>query len=375
DDAVSSPRPLVVLLHGGGGNIDSFLGLDGKKAPFKLWLDIADEEKLFLAIPQGYQKHWNDCRGDCIHCGDEDDVGFLNEMINQLTNKYAIDTTRIYATGESNGGLMSYRLAFELSDRITAIAAIIAALPAINICDGPEKPIPVLIMNGTSDKFIPWQGGLSINQGSGSFLSASETVDFWVNYNNCDTIPESYDFPDGPYEDSSTVHRDIYSNGTQNTEVVHYRVDGGGHNSPSIEQQYADWFLKLAGLGAQNHDIEMSREVWGFFKRHTLITSVKNYSEDSPVKAFQLFQNYPNPFNPTTVISYQISVVSNLELSIYNLLGQKIRTLAKGSQVAGNHQVTWDGKDEAGQVVSSGLYIYTLRTGDRVLNKKMVFLR
>lgn len=88
DDPGYSARPLVILLHGGGGNVESFLGLDGKKAPFKLWLDIADEEKLYLAIPQGYhQNHWNDCRGDCTPCGDEDDVGFINEMINEIQNQ------------------------------------------------------------------------------------------------------------------------------------------------------------------------------------------------------------------------------------------------------------------------------------------------
>ncbi|MFQ5652637.1 MAG: FlgD immunoglobulin-like domain containing protein [bacterium] len=370
-----SPRPLVILLHGGGMNVESFLGLDGKKAPSKLWLDIADEEKLYLAIPQGYQDHWNDCRGDCQHCGDEDDVGFINAMIDEIQTRYPVDNQRIYVAGVSNGGLMSYRLAVELSDRIAAIAAIIAALPAQNLCSEPVNPIPVLIMNGTADKLMPWEGGQSSHEGTGTLLSAYESVVFWVKHNNCDTIPEYFDFPDLAIEDGSTVSREIYDNGIQDAEVVLYRVDGGGHLEPSIAEQYSP--LAEIVLGRQNHDIEMAREVWDFLKRHMLsgTTSVKSSADDLPVKTFQLSQNYPNPFNPSTVISYQLSTDSDLELSIYNALGQKVRTLVSGRQAAGNYQVRWDGKEGAGLVVSAGVYIYTLRTGDRVLKKKMVFLK
>ncbi|MFQ5768947.1 MAG: FlgD immunoglobulin-like domain containing protein [bacterium] len=376
NDPGASPRPLIILLHGGGGNIDSFLGLDGKKAPFKIWLDVADEEKLYLAIPQGHNKSWNDCRGDCQTCSTEDDVGFLNEMINQLMNKYEIDTTRIYATGESNGGHMSYRLAMELSHRIAAVGVVIAGFPAQNECFGPVDPVSVLIMNGTEDPICPWEGGeYNKFEGRGTVLSAYESVNFWVNHNNCDTIPESYDFADGPYEDSSTVHRDIYDNGIQNTEVVLYRVDGGGHNSPSIAQQYADWFLTLAGLGAQNHDIEMAREVWDLFKRHTLITSVTNSSDDLSIKTFYLSQNYPNPFNPTTTIQYHLPQTGKVTLRIYNLLGELVQTLVDEVKPPGVYKIDWDGKNSQGLQVGGGLYMVRMKVGGFVQNKKIVLLR
>ncbi|NIT55318.1 MAG: T9SS type A sorting domain-containing protein, partial [Aliifodinibius sp.] len=88
------------------------------------------------------------------------------------------------------------------------------------------------------------------------------------------------------------------------------------------------------------------------------------------LERFVLYQNYPNPFNPETVISYQLPVASDVELSVYNILGQKVRTLVKGRQSAGRHEVTWDGRDDGGVKVSSGVYVYQLKIGKTVLSRK-----
>ena len=90
---------------------------------------------------------------------------------------------------------------------------------------------------------------------------------------------------------------------------------------------------------------------------------------------FSLEQNYPNPFNPETVISYRLSVVSDLTLAVYNLLGEKIVTLVDARQGAGRHQVRWNGRDENGQPVSSGVYLYRLRAGNFVQTRKMMLVR
>ncbi|MFQ5628477.1 MAG: phytase [bacterium] len=89
----------------------------------------------------------------------------------------------------------------------------------------------------------------------------------------------------------------------------------------------------------------------------------------------KLFDAYPNPFNPSTVISYQLSAVSKVELDIYNLLGQKIRTLVKAEQNPGKYSVNWDGRDEMGQLVSSGIFIYILRVDQNELRKRMLLLK
>ena len=93
-------------------------------------------------------------------------------------------------------------------------------------------------------------------------------------------------------------------------------------------------------------------------------------------QGFSLEQNYPNPFNPATVISYQLSVVSDVKLEIYNLLGQKVVTLFEGRREAGMHQVRWDGRDAAGRKVGAGVYFYRLEAGKHYTAvRKMVLLK
>jgi len=90
---------------------------------------------------------------------------------------------------------------------------------------------------------------------------------------------------------------------------------------------------------------------------------------------FSLEQNYPNPFNPSTTISYRLPVESKVELVIFNMLGQKVRTLFSDKQPAGEYKIVWDGRDGNGRAVSSGVYLYRLQAGTYVEAKKMTLLR
>jgi len=90
---------------------------------------------------------------------------------------------------------------------------------------------------------------------------------------------------------------------------------------------------------------------------------------------FKLQQNYPNPFNPTSAIDFEIPVRENVTLTIYNTLGEKIRTLIDGSRSAGHYRVTWDGRDLNGKNVSSGIYLYRIKAGYFVESKKMILLK
>jgi len=101
----------------------------------------------------------------------------------------------------------------------------------------------------------------------------------------------------------------------------------------------------------------------------TLITEVENaYSNFS--STFILMQNYPNPFNPTTAISYQLSALSQVDLSIYNILGQKVATLVSEKQPAGDYKVEWDASGFA-----SGIYLYHLQTDEFSETRKMILLQ
>ncbi len=269
------PCPLVILLHGGGVHTEDMTGESGFKAPYKVWMAVADTEKFIVVYPQGangaYDKPaWNDCRGDAIVNPDVNDVKFIDTLITRFNDSYNIDTNRIYVSGTSNGGLMTLRLAVELSNRLAAVAPVVAAMPAESECGSPTNPLSVLFMNGTADSHLPYEGGTVSNPPNpdhGTVLSAEESVAYWVEHNKTDTIPIITNFPDINTEDDSHVIRYEFRNGTDGAEVVLYKVIGGGHAEPSIQEQYSALFELM--FGKQNHDIEMAHEIWAFFKSKT----------------------------------------------------------------------------------------------------------
>ena len=270
----SSLVPLVFLLHGGGSKSDDLTGESGFKAPYKVWMDIAEEEKLILIYPNGTNnplgaQGWNDCRADATTNPSVNDVSFIDSLIDYFPNSYNIDTNRIYATGTSNGGHMSLRLALELSNKIAAIAPVVASMPAIR-CNNPVHPISVLFIIGTDDPLSPYSGGeVAPNIGGrGTVLSAEESVNFWVAFNQINSVPSIMNHQNINTTDNSTVKSSTYSNGIELTQVVLFEILGGGHLEPSIQEQYSP-ILELS-LGNQNNDIEMATVIWDFFKNKTL---------------------------------------------------------------------------------------------------------
>jgi len=107
----------------------------------------------------------------------------------------------------------------------------------------------------------------------------------------------------------------------------------------------------------------------------SLVSSVEDNSNGSLPEEFVLEQNYPNPFNPSTQISYKISTGNHVSLTIHDLLGREIKTLVSAFQPAGHYSLTWNGKDELGNAVPSGVYLYSLHSGGFVLSKKMMLMK
>jgi hypothetical protein len=119
------------------------------------------------------------------------------------------------------------------------------------------------------------------------------------------------------------------------------------------------------------------------YREGGIIVSVTQSRSAGIPSTFSLSQNYPNPFNPETVIEYQLPKASEVEISIFNLQGQKVTTLVRGHQTAGAHKIIWNGTDESGRRVASGIYLYQLKvvdpasggTGNFVMVKKMLVVR
>ncbi|HJN72289.1 MAG TPA: PHB depolymerase family esterase [Myxococcota bacterium] len=259
ETAGDGARPLVLLLHGGGGVIDNHIGLGGVSWPHQVWLDIADEEGLHVLVPQGISRHWNDCRAECTRCGDEDDVGFLVGLLDDVATQYPVDLERVYVVGESNGGFMTQRLAQEVPERFAAMGVVIALQPAESDCTALDVPMPLMYQVGTADAAILYEGGAS--DSNTSVLSAAETVAYWRDLNGCEATPTTTSLDDLDPDDSSTVSRDDYSCDQGALSVL--TMDGAGHVPPSIEVEVSAFWEGIAGI--QNHDIEGARVFWTFF--------------------------------------------------------------------------------------------------------------
>ncbi len=107
----------------------------------------------------------------------------------------------------------------------------------------------------------------------------------------------------------------------------------------------------------------------------SVISSVDDNTNGNLPDDYVLNQNYPNPFNPSTQISYKLTEASQVSITVHDLLGREIRNLVSNFQSAGNHSVEWNGKDNTGKIVPSGMYLYTLKAGNVLISKKMVLMK
>lgn len=272
---VSDAVPVVVVLHGGSQSMTAIFeaGAGGTQE----WMQIAEDEGVLLLVPNGTnldtgapsgdKQAWNDCRPGTRARADADDVGFVTAMLDWAADRFtdtpiALDTERVFVTGSSNGGMMTYRLATERPDRFAAAAAFIANRPEPSECPEATVPVPMLIVNGTEDPLMPYEGGTiaSMFGGVGTVASAEATRDYWDAVNRADTMQRSVEqLPDRTPDDGSIVVCENDPPATAASAPVRFcRVDGGGHLMPSIKHRLQ---------GRQNHDVEGARLAWSFFKQ------------------------------------------------------------------------------------------------------------
>lgn len=256
--------PILFLFHGHNSDNDMLLA-----SPYKVWLDIAEENDVIVAIPNGLftsedEKGWNDCRSDALTNSNADDVQFINDLIDKIIDTYQANSNRVYISGSSNGGHMCIKLAQEIPEKITAFASIISSNAVNSDCSNSTVPVSALFMNGTNDPLLPYDGG-QMTGNRGEVFSTQSTLDYWVNRNGTASTPTTTNLPDNNSNDNCTVEKNVYSNGSNNIEVVLYKIIGGGHTEPSIIERYTAPLVPFA-LGNQNGDIEMAEEVWSFFQ-------------------------------------------------------------------------------------------------------------
>jgi len=267
-NARAGKLPLIIALHGRGGEGESMVHLTRGGLN-----RISDREGVIIVYPDGIDKGWNDGRID-EEANDRalkeniDDVGFINALIDRMIGKYNADPHRVYVTGMSNGAIMSYRLACELSGKIAAIAPVAGNIPVMvsEVCH-PAKPVSVMAINNVNDPLVPYDGGEIMGHlhrtKLGKVLSVDESVGLWVKADHCKPDPFIEQEPDTDPDDRTTVLKKTYNGGSGGTEVVLFRVDGGGHTWPGGLQYLPAWLI-----GRTSRDIDANEEIWKFFKKH-----------------------------------------------------------------------------------------------------------
>jgi polyhydroxybutyrate depolymerase len=233
-----TPLPMVLVLHGAiqtPEGIDKMSGMSAK----------ADARNFLAVFPKGTGQvdTWN--AGAC--CGYAmnnrvDDMAFFRALIEK---DYAVDPKRIYSTGISNGAMMSYRLACELSDKIAAIAPVEGAQ---DITCNPSSPVSVIVFHGTADRLVPYNGGSTPYQmgSKRSDTSVADTVAFWVKFDGCSPTPK--------HEQSSEVQTDIYPGCHNGSAVALYAIQGGHHIWP--------------GVRFSQNNVPATDLIWDFFASH-----------------------------------------------------------------------------------------------------------
>ena len=261
--------PLVIALHGRGGNGESMILITRKGFD-----KMADRDGFIVIYPDGIELNWNDGRSDeegndRAHRENIDDVGFISALIDSMIKDYNIDPKRVYVTGISNGAIMSYRLACELSDKITAIAPVDGNIP-FKLADEckPSNAVSVLAINNINDPLVPFEGGEIYGHFHkvklGRVLSVNESLRFWVNRNKCTAEPVVTEEPDRDPNDGTRVTRSEFFNGDNGTEVILYAVEGGGHTWPGGVQ-----YLPALIIGKTSRDVDANGVIWEFFKKHS----------------------------------------------------------------------------------------------------------
>ena len=255
--------PLVFVLHGSSG--EAAIMRDLTSFAFER---IAQAEGAIVVYPQGFEKHWNDCRGSADYAANVqniDDPAFFEAMIGWFERELGADRGRVLATGLSNGGQMAYRLGLERPDLVLAIAPMAAGLPAPATRDCHESGMPVAtaIFNGTEDPVNPFEGGLvSVfgNTSRGEVLSSQATARYWARLAGYSGEPALEELPDRDPGDGTRVRIEHWQ-APERAEVAHYMIEGGGHTIPSRGLQLP------RVVGRTTLDIDGPREAWEFFKR------------------------------------------------------------------------------------------------------------
>ena len=329
----SVPVPLVMNFHGYTSNCSQQLYYGDFRA-------IADTANFIIVCPNGTMdqtnnQYWNNYDVP----GGPDDIAFTSALIDTISAHYNIDQHCIYSTGMSNGGIMSYDLAYKLSYRITAIASVAGSMiySHMSACN-PVHPTPVMEIHGTADGTVAYNGDMY-------FEPIDTLVKFWVDFNHCSPNPTMNSLPDINTSDGCTADHYVYSGGDSGTTVELYKIIGGGHSWPDAP----------VNINITNMDFNASVEIWRFFRQYKLNQLSDGVSQNDIATDFSI---YPNPSNGNFYLKFPDENAKTI--TITNSLGQVVLSFSSN---AGGENIS---------IENAGVYFVRVMEGDQVYTGKVV---
>jgi polyhydroxybutyrate depolymerase len=257
----SQKFPVIFALHGGGGTYKPTVKFYGLNEP-------GDKNNFIIVYPNAIKKAWNMPGITSRLKGLDttiDDVHFISVLIDTLVANYHADDKRVFCTGISRGGMFSLYLAYKLSARIAGIAPVCASISK-TISDGYRfsHPMPVLLINGTSDPLINYNGGTgrynrrNEENEDADMFPTEELVAKIAKLDNCNSTPSVTNLPDEDTEDDCTAIENIYTCNTATVDFI--KVINGGHTWPGGSQ-----YLPKIFIGRVCRDFSAAEKVISFF--------------------------------------------------------------------------------------------------------------
>jgi polyhydroxybutyrate depolymerase len=244
------PAPILIALHGSPGTGSDMRGITG-------FDQVADLLQTIMVYPDATSDWAEGCDCATADGAGVDDVQFVRDMIDDLDSAFAVDRTRIYAAGFSQGGMFAMRLACEMNE-ISAVG-IVAATMSVPLAEGcaPGGPVPLALIHGTLDATYPAGGRAA----GAPLLGARPALQFWLDNNGCQATPTQTSTQDGA-NDGTSVEVELYQTCDGSSEVEFYEVINGGHTWPNP----AIVFPPSSGL--KTNDIDAAAVLGVFFLRH-----------------------------------------------------------------------------------------------------------
>ena len=252
---IKENAPLVVAIHGYTSSAKTLMGYSGIN-------QVADKEGFLVAYPQGTKDSRDN---NFFNVGYEfhsdskvNDVNFIREIVLNLTKDYKLNSKRVFATGMSNGGDMSYLLACTSSDLFTAVAPVAGVMmkDTLENCN-PVKKIPIFEIHGTKDSISKFEGDMNNEDKWGAYYDLPSTIEFWVNKHALNE-KETIQLENKNTEDGTTITFERYWSDESQREFWFYIINDGNHTWPGM----TGLFSRTA-----NQDINSAEEIWKFFSK------------------------------------------------------------------------------------------------------------